>query len=167
MTRALIIIDVQNDYFPGGVLPLHQSEEAEARIVTAIGRARAAGDRVILVQHVSPKSEGLFAHNGTGVALRPAVLQAAGAAPVVIKTFADSFQETDLAQHLQGVDELLLCGMMTQNCVAFTALSRDADGYTVRVAGDLCAAPLAVVHDIALSAIGSKRDLCSSDSLWP
>lgn len=166
MSRALIVIDIQQDYFPGGVLPLWQAEETEARIVAAIGKGRAAGDRIILIRHVSTQDSGLFAKGGTGNVIRPAILDAAGDAPVVIKHFADAFQETDLATHLDGVDELLICGMMTQNCVVFTALSKAAEPYEMQVIGDLCTAPLEVVHLIALNAIGSKRRLVNASEVW-
>lgn len=156
MSRTLLVIDIQQDYFPGGVLPLWQAEETEARLVAAIGKARAAGDRIVLVRHVSAAKTGLFAAEGPGIAIRPAILAAAGDAPVVTKSFADAFQETDLADRLAGTDELLVCGMMTQNCVVFTALSRAADAYRVAVVGDLSTAPIEVVHRIALNAIGSK-----------
>lgn len=167
MTRALVVIDIQNDYFPGGVLPLHQAQEAEGRIAAAIGRAKAAGDRVILVRHVSTAKEGLFAAEGAGIAIRPAILAAAGDAPVVTKQFADAFQETDLARHLDGVKMLLVCGMMTQNCVVFTAMSQAARAYDTSVIADLCAAPSDIVHKIALNALGSKLTLCTAKDLWP
>lgn len=166
MARALLVIDVQNDYFPGGVLPLWQADEAEARTVAAIGKARATGDEIVLVQHISTAATGLFAPGGAGIAIRPAILAAAGNAPVVIKHHADSFQETDLMTHLAGIDELLICGMMTQNCVAFTALSRAADAFRVQVIGDLCAAPIEVVHQIALNALGSKTRVVNVAQVW-
>lgn len=156
MTSALIVIDVQNDYFPGGVLPLHQAEQVEAAIVAEIERARAAGERIILVRHVSPAETGLFAANGSGAAIRPAVLAAAGDAPIVTKQMADAFQETDLATHLAGVDRIRICGMMTQNCVVFTAMSEAAAAFDVTVIGNLCAAPSEIVHHVALNALGSK-----------
>lgn len=162
MSRTLLVIDIQQDYFPGGVLPLWQAEETEARVVAAIVAARAAGDRIVLVRHVSSAPKGLFAADGPGIAIRPAILAAAGDAPVVTKRFADAFQETDLAQHLADTDDLLVCGMMTQNCVVFTALSRDADAYRVSVVGDLCTAPIEVVHRIALNAIGSKAKVVTA-----
>lgn len=166
MTRALIVIDIQNEYFPGGNLPLFEAAETEARIIAAIGRAREAGDRIILVRHELPPTEGLFAAGSSGAAIRDGVLAEAGDAPVVTKHFADAFQETDIASHLDGVDQLLICGMMTQNCVAFTALSELHRISDVTVIGDLCAAPLEVVHVIALSAIGSKRRLVDADAIW-
>jgi nicotinamidase-related amidase len=165
--RALLVIDIQNDYFPGGALPLFEAAETEARILAALGAARRAGDRIILVQHQSTASGGLFDPAGAGVAIRPAIVAATGDAPVVIKHVADAFQDTDLADHLSGVETLLVCGMMTQNCVVFTALSRAADGYRVRVVGDLCTAPAAVVHRIALNALGSKLTVSQAVDEWP
>lgn len=166
MARALIVIDIQNDYFPGGVLPLWQAEETEARLVDAIGRARAAGDRVILIRHISTAPQGLFVAGSAGSEIRPAILAAAPEAPVVIKQVADSFQETGLASHLGGIDEILVCGMMTQNCVAFTALSRAADPFRVTVIGELCTAPIEIVHRIAVSALASKVGAATVAQLW-
>lgn len=166
MARTLLVIDIQADYFPGGVLPLWEAEDTEARIVTAIRQARAAGDGLILVQHVSNASSGPFVAGGAGVAIRPAILAAAGDAPVVTKHYADAFQDTDLATHLAGTDELLVCGMMTQNCVVFTALSRAADGFRVTVVGDLCTAPIQPVHAIALNALRSKTRVANVADIW-
>ena len=166
MTRTLVVIDIQNDYFEGGVAPLWQADEVEAAIVAAIGRARAAGDRVILVRHVSAAATGLFAAGGTGAEIRPAILEAAGDAPVVEKRVADAFRDTGLAALLTPGDELLICGMMTQNCVAFTAMSRAADAYQVKVVRDLCAAPTAFVHGVALNALGSKLTLVEAAGIW-
>jgi nicotinamidase-related amidase len=166
MTRTLLVIDVQNEYFPGGLLPLWKPDEIEARIVSVITRAKASGDNVVLVRHVSKADARLFAAGGSGSAIRPAVLAAATDAPVVIKQFADAFQETELSSHLAQTDELLICGMMTQNCVVFTALSRAADGLSVRVIGDLCTAPTEIVHNVALNALGSKSLIASVTDLW-
>jgi nicotinamidase-related amidase len=166
MNRALIVIDIQNDYFPNGILPLHMAEEVEARIVAAVVRAKQAGDLVILVRHVSQAKTGLFANGGNGIAIRSAILNAAGEAPIVTKHVADAFQDTDLVEHLDGVKELLVCGMMTQNCVVFTAMSRDAETFDVSVIGDLCAAPSEVVHRIALNALGSKLRVLEAAEAW-
>lgn len=167
MTRSLIVIDIQNDYFPGGQLPLWQAEETEQRIIHAIHLARIHGDKVVLVQHVSAKSSGLFAKDGEGTAIRSDIRAVTEDAPVVIKRVADAFQGTDLMDHLSGTNELLVCGMMTQNCVVFTALSRSAERFQVRVLGDLCTAPTETVHAIALNALGSKLDVTDTALAWP
>ncbi|MCG6204070.1 isochorismatase family protein [Rhodopseudomonas sp. HC1] len=166
MARAFLVIDIQNDYFAGGALLLWQAEETEARLIAAIGRARAAGDRIILVRHVSTAAAGPFAAGSAGVEIRPGILDAAGDAPVVTKQVPDAFQDTDLASHLRGVDELLVGGMMTQNCVVFTALSRAADQFRVQVVSDLCTAPTEIVHQVALNALGSKIDVATAAEVW-
>jgi len=53
-----------------------------------------------------------------------------------VKHFADSFEKTKLEETLAklGVTELLLCGMMTQNCVTHTAISKAAEKYNVSFA---------------------------------
>ncbi|MDQ1152817.1 cysteine hydrolase family protein [Brevundimonas sp. SORGH_AS_0993] len=166
MTRTLLVIDIQNDYFAGGALPLWQAAETEARIVAAIGKARAAGDRVVLIQHVSKAPAGPFLPDTAGVAIRPAILKAADGAPIVTKSYADAFQDTDLPTHLSGSRTLLVAGMMTQNCVVFTALSRSADAFDVQVVPDLCTAPAEIVHRIALNALGSKLALRNAEDVW-
>ena len=135
--------------------------------LAAIARARAAGDRVILIRHEAEGGDGIFAPGSSGTAIRPGILAAAGNAPVVTKHFADSFQDTDLETHLAGIDSLLICGMMTQNCVVFTAMSELTGGRDIAVVGDLCAAPSQVVHLVALAALGSKRKMADAASLWP
>jgi len=84
----------------------------------------------------------------------------------VTKHVADAFQDTDLAARLAGTEELLVAGMMTQNCVVFTAMSRAADPFRVRVVGDLCTAPTQTVHRIALAALRSKLDVATSEQIW-
>ncbi|MDT3718871.1 isochorismatase family protein [Pseudomonas oryzihabitans] len=166
MSRALVIVDIQNDYFPGGALALWEAEAVERRIVEAIAKARQAGDAVVLIQHLSLATSGLFALGSPGSALRPAILAAAPDAPVVTKEVADAFQGTTLASQLDGVDELLIGGMMTQNCIAFTTLAALAAGRAVTVVGDLCTAPLEVVHRIALNALASKTAVRNAAELW-
>ncbi len=167
MNRTLLVIDVQEEYFPGGALPLWQAEEAEARIVSAIAAARRAGDAILLVQHVSASTTGLFANGGAGTPIRPAVLAAAADAPVIRKRYADAFQDTELTAHLGATDRLLICGMMTQNCVVFTAMSRAAEAYAVKVLADLCTAPSEIVHKIAVNALGSKTKVVTVGETWP
>lgn len=167
MTRTLLVIDIQNDYFPGGALPLWEAEATEARLVAAIGQARAAGDKIVLVQHVAASATGALLANSVGVAIRPAILAAAPTAPIVTKHHPDAFQDTDLSAHLVGTQTLLIAGMMTQNCIVFSALSRAADAMAVEIVGDLCTAPTEAVHLIALRALASKGAVRYADTVWP
>ena len=61
-------------------------------------------------------------------------------APVVMKEFADSFEKTTLEETLTklGVTDLLVCGLMTQNCLTHTALSKAAEKYGITILPDCC-----------------------------
>jgi len=86
---------------------------------------------------------------------------AAPDATVVVKGFADSFEKTTLEETLAklGVTELLLCGMMTQNCVTHTALSKAAEKYSVAVVTDACTTVSEILHKIALNALSTRIPL--------
>ena len=118
--RALIVIDLQNDYFPSGKFPLWNSEAILEKVESAIHKARAQGIPVVHVQHIANGEIGIapFFNAGTsGAEIHPRILAAAPDAPVIIKEFADGFVNTGLEETLArlGVNELLVCGMMTQN----------------------------------------------------
>lgn len=168
--QALIVIDLQNDYFPGGAFPQWNTEETLANVLATIGRARAKGVPVIHVQHVADTSRGIapFFNEGTdGVAIHLEVLAAAPDAPVVVKHFADSFLETSLESTLRqlGVDELLICGMMTQNCVTHTAISPNAAGYKASILADCCTSVSQMIHLIALNAVAPRLAIVPSSDV--
>ena len=165
--RALIVIDLQNDYFPDGKFPLWNTEAVLGQVESAIARARAQGMPVILVQHIAdaPNGTAPFFNTGTpGVALHPRLLAAEPNAVVVTKAQADSFLNTTLEQELTklGVEELLICGMMTQNCVTHTAISKAAEKYRVSVLGDCCASVSQMIHVIALKALAARVPVVES-----
>ncbi|WP_313927776.1 cysteine hydrolase family protein [Pseudoxanthomonas sp.] len=159
MTSALLIIDVQNDYFPGGAFPLWNADATLDAIVNAIDRARSRGEPVVLVQHVAASEDSTLFRRGTeGVGLHARIRAAAPDAPVVVKRHADSFHQTDLADVLAGlgVTRLRIAGMMTQNCVVFTALSPAADRYDVSVLSDCTTTTDETIHGFALHALATR-----------
>lgn len=158
--RALIVIDVQNDYFADGKFPLWNSEATLANIEAAIERARSQDVAVILVQHLAEGGAAapMFAAGSVGAQLHRRLLAAAPDAPVVTKAHADSFVGTTLEATLQqlGTEELLVCGMMTQNCVTHTAISRSAEKYAVTMLRDCCTTVSAAIHNFALRAVETR-----------
>ena len=158
---ALLIIDLQNDYFPGGAYPLWNAEGTAKNIEAAIAKAEAAGVSVVHVQHVADPELGLspfFNAETEGVKIYAPILDAAPKAPVVVKRFADSFEQTTLQETLDGLgtEELLVCGMMTQNCVTHTAISKAAEAYDVTVLVDCCTTVDEMLHNIALHALSTR-----------
>jgi len=166
--RALIVIDLQNDYFPGGAYPLWAASATLDRVAAAIQAATAQGVPVVLVQHVANSQKGpapFFNPATEGVAIHPRVLTAAPDAPRVVKAFADGFLETELESALArwGVEELLICGMMTQNCVTHTAISKGAEKYRVAVLTDCCTTVDQMLHKIALNALSTRVALVTAE----
>ena len=159
MTAALLIIDVQNDYFPGGALPLWNAEATLDAVVNAIDRARARGEAVVLVQHVAASANSpLFQPGTTGVGIHARILAAAPDASVIVKQYADSFHQTRLSGVLAdlGVTRLRIAGMMTQNCVVFTAVSRDATPYEVSVLCNCVTTVDGHIQQFALHALSTR-----------
>jgi nicotinamidase-related amidase len=141
MPRALVIVDIQRDYFAGGAYPLVGTEAAALAAHGVLERARVNGDRVIHVRHIAQDPDATFFLPGTeGSEIHPLVAPT-GEEPVVIKSEPNSFLGTDLQARLDGIDELVLVGMMSSMCVDATTRAALDLGYDVTVIHDACAAP--------------------------
>ncbi|USD67530.1 cysteine hydrolase family protein [Vibrio sp. SCSIO 43136] len=164
MSKALLVIDLQNDYFPAGQFPLWNTEQTLSNIKQAIAKADQQGIPVIHIQHIADPAMGIspFFNEGTeGAEIHPEIMAAAPNGTVVIKTFADSFEKTTLEETLteKGITELLVCGMMTQNCVTHTAISPAAEKYEVSILADCCTTVDEMIHNIALHAVSTRVPL--------
>ncbi|QLG89156.1 cysteine hydrolase [Chitinibacter bivalviorum] len=165
--RALLVIDLQNDYFPGGAFPQWNTDATLLNIEQAMAKAKAAGTPIIHIQHIADPTRGIapfFNKDSVGAEIHQRVLAAAPDAPVVIKAYADGFHHTNLEATLQelGITELLVCGMMTQNCVTHTAISKAAEKYTVSILADCCTTVSEMIHLIALNAASTRVPLVNS-----
>ncbi len=136
--RALIVIDVQNEYFTGK-LPIEYPpvEQSLPNIVQAMKAARESGIPVVVVQHDTPAGAPLFAVGSDGWQLHPQVA-ALGADHHINKKLASSFTGTGLAQWLadKGIDTLTIAGYMTHNCNASTIYEAAHLGLAVEVLSD-------------------------------
>ena len=166
MARALIVVDIQNDYFPGGAHPLVEPEAAAANARRLLDAFRADGAPLVHVQHVWDAPDAPFMRPGTaGVEIHESVAPLHGE-PVIRKAHPNSFLETALEETLRagGVDEVVVCGMMTSMCVDATARAASDLGFTVTVVHDACATldlefggesiPASQVHGAFLAALG-------------
>lgn len=162
--KVLLVIDLQNDYFPGGKFPLWNAEIVLENIERAIEKAKASAIPIVLVQHVAKGPAPFFNQGTSGANLHPRILAAAPHAPVVVKEYADGFEKTNLEDTLAklGATELLVCGMMTQNCVTHTAISKAAEKYKVAVLPDCCTTVSEILHLIALNAVSTRLKLIPS-----
>lgn len=168
MTQALILIDLQMDYFPGGAYPLWEAEETLQRLLQTAERARDADALVVLVQHLAGAAAPFFREGSPGAELHPKVRAALPEAPRIIKRHADSFHQTELGELLSahGSTELAVAGMMTQNCVTHTLLSKSAEGYGLTLLQDGCTTVDAMLHAIAVRALAPRVRLSSCAELF-
>ncbi len=167
---ALLVIDVQNDYFSGGAYPQWNTEACLDAVMESVEHFKKEQLPIILIQHVADPQLGMapFFNTGTwGVEIHPLLAALAHTSPIVIKHYADAFHQTDLAKILceQEVNSLYICGMMTQNCVTHTALSLSAQAYEINIISDACTSVDEMIHNIALHGLSTRVNLCQSTEL--
>lgn len=141
MSRALVVIDVQNEYdadaHPGAVWPVVGRASSLAAVATAVDAANAAGVPVVLVQHGEEAAAPVFATGGTGWQLHDVVASRPHDV-VVAKQWPDAFTGTTLEAWLRehDVDTVAICGYMAQHCVDSTTRRAYHLGFTVELLAD-------------------------------
>jgi nicotinamidase-related amidase len=164
--RALILIDIQNDYFPGGGYTLSNVEAAADNAGRLLAAARAAGDLVVHIRHESLASNAAtFAPDTVGSEIHATVKPLDGEV-VVTKHHVNAFRETKLKEILDSnsVREVVICGAMSHMCVDAATRAANDFGYTCTVVHDACATrdqefngvqvPAAQVHAAFMAAFG-------------
>ena len=142
METALLLIDIQNDYFPGGKMEVPGSAAAALRAGKILHFFREQGMPIIHVRHISirpgaafflPQTEGAEIHES----VRPISPET-----VIEKNYPNSFRDTPLLSLLQkgGIKRLVVAGMMTQMCVDATVRAAFDLGFSSTVIHDGCAA---------------------------
>lgn len=165
---ALIIIDIQNDYFPGGAFELEGTEAAAKNAALALATFRERGWPVFHVRHESVAPGSTFFLPGTpGAEIHPHVSPHEDET-VILKHFPNSFRETGLDELLRasGAERLVICGMMSLMCVDSTVRAAFDLGWEVTLLHDACAAralefdgqpiPAAQVHGAFMAALGLR-----------
>lgn len=140
MKEALIIIDVQNDYFPNGNCRLYESELALNTIKGLLNYFRTKGLPVFYIQHMSGVHADFFVPNTNGVQINKDI-EPRKTETIIVKHYPNSFYETTLQESLKAlsISKLVVCGMMTHMCVDTTVrAARDYD-YQVTLISDACA----------------------------
>jgi len=166
MSVGLLLIDIQNDYFPGGKMELHGSEEAGHVAGRLLVFFRKHHLPVVHIQHLSIRPGATFFLPGTPGAEIHALVTPEKNETVIQKHFPNAFRETALLSHLQqlGIRQLVIAGMMTHMCVDATVRAATDHGFECRIVQDGCATrdlkfndrvvPAADVHSAFLAALG-------------
>lgn len=138
--RALIVIDVQQEYFEGLLqIQYPAREKSVVRIREAIDAAAHAGIPIVLVQHELPAGAPVFGCGSATFQNHPHVAaHEETAAKRISKQFSSVFAGTDLDAWLrsQGIDTITLVGYMSNNCVLSSAVDAEPRGFTVEVLSD-------------------------------
>lgn len=166
MTQALLLIDLQNDYYPGGLWPLENIDAASRTAAELLDRFRNESRPLVHVRHVFPSVQAPFFRPDTdGIEIHSSVAPVPGER-VVTKHRVNSFQQTELKLILDelGADSLVICGAMSHMCVEGTTRAAVDFGYRCQVIHDACATreqtfggrtiPAADVHGTAMAALG-------------
>jgi nicotinamidase-related amidase len=174
---ALLIIDVQNDYFPGGKMELVRPLDASRNAYELLQCFREHDQLHVHIQHVSMEPDATFFLPGDrGTDIHDSVAHFVGE-PLVIKHHPNAFRETDLLELLRGngIQRLVITGMMTHMCVDATARAAVDLGFQIIVAQDACGTrdlrfgetviPADHVHKAFLTALRSYGEVMLSDQV--
>ncbi len=180
MKRVLLLIDIQNDYFPGGRMELAGSVKAGERAGLLLDAFRNRNLPVVHIQHVSVRpGSSFFLPDTDGVQIHASVRPREGEA-LFQKIYPNSFRETPLLDHLRGIGagQLVVAGMMTHMCVDSTVRAAFDLGFACSLAHDACATrslsfgsvavPAELVHASHIAALNgifcraaAAEDLCT------
>lgn len=141
MKRGLILIDIQNDYFPGGNMELVGMEQAAENAGLLLEEWRNRGFPVFHIRHLSKRTGAtFFLPNTKGAEIHKSVAPQSDEV-IVEKYFPNAFRDTDLLNILKTsqVDEAVICGAMTHMCVDATTRAAFDLGFRCTVIEDACA----------------------------
>jgi nicotinamidase-related amidase len=168
MKSVLILIDIQNDYFPGGAMELAGMNQAAAQAQKVLAAFRQARRPIFHVQHLAPGPGAAFFRPETaGVEIHESLRPLPGEA-LVRKHYPNAFRDTGLLEVLQGagVEDLIICGAMSHMCVDASTRAAFDYGFKCTVIHDACATrdlvfqgqtiPAAQVHGAFMAALGMR-----------
>lgn len=163
--KALLLIDIQYDYFKGGANPLAGSDDASSCAKNILLQFRKERLPIIHIQHISNRPGSTFFLKGTKGAEIHQIVMPIEDEIVIIKHTPNSFKETNLLEYLKqkSVADIVICGMMTHMCVDSTVRAAWENDFNVVLIGDACATkdlkwnnkviPAGVVQSAFLSAL--------------
>lgn len=177
MNTALLIIDIQNDYFPGGNMELVGPLEAARKAAGLLQCFREHIGHHVHIQHVSTGPGATFLRPGDrGSDIHDSVAHFEGE-PIVHKHHPNAFRETGLLDLLRGwgIGRVVIAGMMTHMCVDATARAAADLGFELIVAEDACATrdlsfggtvvPAEHVHKAFLAALRSYGQVMPTERI--
>jgi nicotinamidase-related amidase len=177
MKTALLVIDIQKDYFPGGKMELVEPLAAAKKAYMLLQCFREHSGHHVHIQHIAIKPDATFFVKGTeGSDIHDSAAHFEGE-PIVYKHFPNSFRGTNLLEMLKGwgIERVVITGMMTHMCVDATTRAAADLGFQVIVAEDACATrdlkygetviPAEHVHKAFLAALKSYGQVMTAEQV--
>jgi nicotinamidase-related amidase len=164
--RALIVVDIQNDYFPQGRWTLAGIEQAADNAAKLLASARSAGDLIVFIRHEFPTADApFFAPGSAGAQIHPKVENHPHEI-VITKNQINAFRDTNLKEVLDrhSIHQLVICGAMSHMCIDAVTRAATDYGYNCTLIHDACASkdlefngkviPAEHVHAAYMAALG-------------
>ena len=177
MKTALLVIDIQKDYFPGGKMELVNPLEAAQKAYMLLQCFREHKQKTVHIQHISLSPTATFFISGErGTYIHDSAAHFEGE-PLVQKHYPNSFRETNLLDLLKGwgIERVIISGMMSHMCVDATARAAADFGFQVIIAEDACATrdlkfgdttiPAEHVHKAFMAALKSYGQVMKADQV--
>ena len=133
MKTALLLIDIQNDYFPNGKMELRNPVEASEYANQLLQHFRTNSEPIFHIQHVAIKDDAtFFLPNTEGVHIHESV-RPLREETVIVKHYPNSFRETNLLEQLKrlNIEHVVVCGMMTHMCIDATVRAHSILAFNV------------------------------------
>ncbi|OGT37077.1 MAG: hypothetical protein A3F12_03620 [Gammaproteobacteria bacterium RIFCSPHIGHO2_12_FULL_38_14] len=149
MNTALLLLEIQNDYFQNGRIPLEKSLEVSSKAQKILALYREKELPIFHIQQISTQPNAAYFLPCTkGAAFYPSVEPKKGEC-VIKKHYPNSFKDTTLLSHLtkNKITHLIICGMMTHLSIDATVRAAYDHGFSCTILDDACAAhPLEYNH---------------------
>jgi nicotinamidase-related amidase len=150
---ALLLIDIQNFYFPGGRSELRDPEAASSKAQKLLLKFREKNGLVVHIRHNAE----------TGGEIHKNVYPKEGE-KVVSKNHVNCFKDTDLLEYLRKhrIKKLVICGMMTHMCVEAAVRAAHDYDFDITLIHDACATRALTFGDTEVSAADVHLSTLSS-----
>lgn len=176
--QAVIVVDMQNDYFPEGKFPLVGIKEAAANAAKVIAAAREKGHLVIHVRHEMSNPNAPFFIPGTDGAQINEMVKPIKGEPLIVKHHPNSFRDTPLRRTLDehSIHAVTIVGAMSHMCINATVRAAADFGYRTTTIHDACATrdlefngtivPAAQVHTAMMAALSFAYGTVLDTAAW-
>ncbi|HSQ85524.1 MAG TPA: cysteine hydrolase family protein [Desulfobacterales bacterium] len=154
MKAALILVDIQKDYFPGGRMELVRINDASRNAKELLRFFREKNRPIFHIQHIAVRDNAtFFLPNSPGIDIHENVTPLPDE-QVIQKHHPNSFLNTKLHEELlkAGIDSVVICGAMSHMCIDATTRAAADLGFQCIVVHDACATKDLIFGDKAVPA---------------